>query len=426
MVTGTPANPFQPRADEAERQTQLDRMKRTATGMLAVAGVILVVARVFEPRYPWLGYVRATAEASVVGGLADWFAVTAIFRHPLGIPIPHTAIIGRQKDRIGRIMGNFVQQYFLSRESVAAKLRDMRIAERVMQWLADPGNASRIAGQVAGGLARALEALPDEDMRRLIQQGAADRIRAVKVAPVLGKTLSLVVAGDRHQELLNQALTLTAKAVTENRDLIRQKVKAASPWWVPKPVDERIYQRIVLAIEGLLREITADPAHPVRERFDRAIRDFVEQLQHSPEAGARAEALKAEWLSEETLAELSSWVWESTRRAVAGYASRPEDAEPGPIARGVSAFGSSMLANPARLAELEEFIVTVVAEALERHRHEAADMIARTVERWDPEATSRRMELAVGRDLQFVRINGTLVGGLVGLLLYAVPRLFGK
>ena len=423
-MSSGPVNPFSPRADEAERQAQLDRMKRNATGLLLLAGLVLVAAHLLEPRYPWLGYVRATAEASVVGGLADWFAVTAIFRHPLGIPIPHTAIIGKQKDRIGRIMGNFVQQHFLSRDAVGLKLRDMKVAERVMRWLADPANGERIAAQVASGLARALEALPDEKIRELIQQGAADRIRAVRVAPVLGKTLALVVAGDRHQELLNQALGFAAQAVSENRESIRQKVKASSPWWIPGPVDERIYQRIVQAIETLLRDITANPAHPVRLRFDAAIRDFVERLQHSPEAGARAEALKAEWLSDETLTDLSGWVWEATRKAVAGYASRSDEREPGPLARGLSAFAGSMLSNPARLSELEDFLVGVLAESLERHRHEAADMIARTVARWDPEATSRRMELAVGQDLQFVRINGTLVGGLVGLLLYAIPRLF--
>ena len=418
-------NPFVPRADETERQAQLARMKRTATGLLAVAGLVLIAAHLLEPRYPWMGYLRATAEASVVGGLADWFAVTAIFRHPMGIPIPHTAIIGKQKDRIGRIMGNFVQQHFLSREAVSLKLREMRIAEQMMTWLSDPANGERISAQVASGLVRALEALPDDKIRELIHQGASDRIRAVKVAPVLGRTLALVVAGDRHQELLNQALGLAAQAVTENRELIRQKVKASSPWWIPGPVDERIYQRIVVAIETLLHEITSNPAHPVRTRFDTAIRDFVERLQHSPEAGARAEALKAEWLSEETIAELSTWVWEATRKAIAGYAARTEatGTGPGPLVRALSAFGSSMLESPERLEELERFLVDVLAEVLERHRHEAADMIARTVARWDPDATSRRMELAVGRDLQFVRINGTLVGGLVGLLLYVIPRL---
>jgi uncharacterized membrane-anchored protein YjiN (DUF445 family) len=421
-MTGTV--PFAPRPEDSQRQAQLDSMKRKASGLLLLAVATFITAGIFEARYPWLGYVRATAEASVVGGLADWFAVTALFRHPLGIPIPHTAIIGRQKDRIGRIIGNFVQQHFLSRDAVSAKLRGMHIAERMMRWLAEPANGQRIAAQVASGLAKTLEALPDEKIRELIQQSAVDRIRATRVAPVLGKTLALVVAGDRHQELLNQTIKLAAQAVTENRALIRQRVKAATPWWMPGVIDERIYQRIVAATEQLLHDISDDPKHPVRAKFNQALHDFVDRLQHSPEAGARAEALKAEWLSEEAIAEFTSWIWDSTRKAVTGYATRSEGSEPGPLARGLSAFGQTLLDNPEQLAELEEFGIGLIGDVIEKHRHEVSDLIAQTVARWDAEATSRRMELAVGRDLQFVRINGTLVGGLVGLLIYAVPRLF--
>jgi uncharacterized membrane-anchored protein YjiN (DUF445 family) len=417
-------SPFAPRPDDVARQAQLDAMKRKATGLLVLAVVTFITAGSFEARYPWLGYLRATAEASVVGGLADWFAVTALFRHPLGIPIPHTAIIGRQKDRIGKIIGNFVQQHFLARDAVSAKLRGMHIAERVMGWLSQPENGQRIAAQVASGLAKTLEALPDDKIRELIQQSAVDRIRATRVAPVLGKTLALVVAGDRHQELLNQTIKLAAQAVTENRALIRQRVKAATPWWMPGTIDERIYQRIVAATEQLLHDISADPGHPVRAKFNQALNDFVERLQHSPEAGARAEALKDEWLSEAAIAEFTSWVWDSTRKAVTGYATRSEGSEPGPLARGLSAFGKTLLENREQLEELEEFGIGLVVDVIEQHRHEVADLIAQTVARWDAEATSRRMELAVGRDLQFVRINGTLVGGLVGLLIYAVPRLF--
>ena len=220
--------PFAPRPDDAIRQAQLDAMKRRATGLLLAAALIFLAASWFEPQYAWLGYVRATAEASVVGGLADWFAVTALFRHPLGIPIPHTAIIGRQKDRIGRIIGNFVQHHFLARDAVSAKLRGMRIAERGAEWLSRPENSQRIAVQLASGVARTLEALPDEKIRLLIQEGARDRIRATRVAPVLGKTLAMVVAGDRHQELLNEAIRIAAKAVHENEETIRRRVCPSS------------------------------------------------------------------------------------------------------------------------------------------------------------------------------------------------------
>jgi uncharacterized membrane-anchored protein YjiN (DUF445 family) len=417
-------SPFPPRPDEAARQAQLDRMKHIATGMLALAAAIFLVARYFEGQYPWLGYVRATAEASVVGGMADWFAVTALFRHPLGIPIPHTAIVGRQKDRIGKIIGNFVQHYFLSRDAVSLKLKEMRLAERAARWISEPVNAQRIAVQVASGVARTMEALPDDQIREMIQQSATDRIRATRVAPVLGRTLAMVVAGDRHQSLLNETLRLSAQAVRDNQDLIRQRVRAESPWWVPSAVDNKIYQRIVSAIEHLLHDISADPAHPVRASFDRALREFVDRLQHSPEAGARAEALKDEWLSDDAVAELTSWFWDSTRNAVAGYASQTEGAEPGPLARGVGAFGASMLDNERVLQEIDAYVIDLLLGVIEEHRHEVADLIARTVSRWDPEATSQRLELALGPDLQFVRINGTLVGGLVGLLIYGVPRLF--
>jgi len=232
------------------------------------------------------------------------------------------------------------------------------------------------------------------------------------------------VAGDRHHELLNQTIKLAAQAVSDNRELIRQRVRAATPWWVPGLIDERIYRRIVAATDQLLQEISSDPAHPLRAKFDQALRDFVDRLQHSPEASARAEALKEEWLSEEAVAELIGWVWDSTRRAVTGYAARPDGSDPGPLARGLSTLGQTLLDNPRQLADVEELVVEGVGEVVEQHRHEVADLIAQTVARWDAEATSRRMELAVGRDLQFVRINGTLVGGLVGLLLYAVPRFF--
>jgi uncharacterized membrane-anchored protein YjiN (DUF445 family) len=420
----TPPPPFTARPDDLARQAQLDAMKRRATGLLALAGGILVAAGYFEGRFPWLGYVRATAEASVVGGMADWFAVTALFRHPLGIPIPHTAIVGRQKDRIGRIIGNFVQHYFLSREAVSIKLRAMRLAERAARWISEPANAQRIAVQVASGVARTMEALPDEKLREMIQQTAADRIRATRVAPMLGKTLAMVVAGDRHQALLNETLRLAADAVRDNQELIRQRVRAESPWWVPSAVDNKIYQRIVSAIEYLLHDISANPTHPVRASFDTALREFVERLQHSPEAGARAEALKDEWLSDEAVAELTSWFWDSTRNAVAGYASRTEGTEPGPLAQGISSFGGSMLENEKMLQELDAYGIDLLLGVIEQHRHEVADLIAQTVSRWDPEATSQRLELALGPDLQFVRINGTLVGGLVGLLIYAVPRLF--
>ena len=420
----SPASPSWSRPDDAVRQAQLDAMKRRATGLLALAAAVFAGASVFEGQYPWLGYVRATAEASLVGGLADWFAVTALFRHPLGLPIPHTAIVATRKERIGRILGTFVQNHFLSREVIAANLRAVRPAERAARWLADPEHSRRIARQIAGGLAKTLEALPDEDVRVLIHEVVSARLRATRVAPALGKTLALVLADDRHQALLNEAVRLAAEAVRDNRDVIRDKVRTESPWWVPGVVDDQIFQRIIGTVESLLRDIGADPYHPLRAAFDTALREFVDRLQHAPDVIAKAEALKEEWLADPSLADLSTRLWEATRRAIVAYATRADGGrDPGPLERGLSEFSAALLANEALLAEIDDVVIDLAATAVERYRHEIGDLIAQTVAGWDPEATSRRFELAVGRDLQFVRINGTLVGGLVGLAIYTVSQL---
>lgn len=412
------------RPDDATRQAALDAMKRRATGLLAVAGLVFVAASAFQALYPWLGWVRATAEASLVGGLADWFAVTALFRHPLGIPIPHTAIVATRKERIGRILGNFVQNHFLSRDVIAANLRAVRPAERAAQWLSDPDNARRIARQVAGGLAKALEALPNNEVEALVHRVVSARLRATRVAPALGKTLALVLGDNRQEELLNVTVRLAAEAVLNNRELIRDRVRAETPWWVPPVVDDKIYQKIIDAVERLLRDMVMDPAHPLRKAFDKAIHDLIERLQHEPDVIARAEAMKEEWLADSSVAELSARLWETIRNAVLTYATSGDGEAPGPLDRGLSEFGTALLANPALLAEIDDLLIDLAGSVVEKYRHEIGDLIAQTVASWDPEATSRRFELAVGRDLQFVRINGTLVGGLVGLGIYAISRLW--
>jgi uncharacterized membrane-anchored protein YjiN (DUF445 family) len=272
-------------------------------------------------------------------------------------------------------------------------------------------------------MAKALDALPDADVRELVQQTVTDRLRAIRVAPALGQTLAVVLGGNRRQELLSEAVRLAAQAVDENREVVRQRVKEESPWWVPGIIDDKIYQRIVTAIERLLRDIGADPDHPLRATFDSTLRDFIDRLQHSQDVISRAEALKEQWLRDPAFQELSTRLWETTRAAILRYATQAEEGKaPGPLENGIAAFGASLLANPSLLSEIDEGVIRLVATALDQYRFEAADLIAQTVAGWDPEAAAQRLELAIGRDLQFIRINGTLVGGLVGLLIYTVSR----
>ncbi len=410
--------------DEASRRAQLVKMKRVATGLLVIALLVFLVARMLEPAYPWLGFVRATAEASLVGGLADWFAVTALFRRPLGLPIPHTAIIPTQKDRIGRVLGNFVEKHFLSRQVLSAKLSGLRVSERAARWLIRPENSARVASQVAAAVAKAVEALPQGEVTDLIRRGAVARLQAVRVAPILGNMLSVVAADDRHQELLDEAIGLVSRAVAENREVLRDSFREGSPWWLPGVVDEVLYGRIIAALDALLADVRADPAHPLRRRFDEAMRDFIERLKHSPEVIARAEALKRDVLDDALLDGLSAALWQRVRKAAARYGAEPDRASLEPLERGLVTLGESLLANEPLLGELDAFLAAQVSAMLEDHRQEVGELIADTVRAWPPEMAAERLELAVGRDLQFIRLNGTLVGGLAGLVIYMFMQLW--
>ena len=400
-------------------------MKRLATLMLLVSTGIYLTTRLLESRYPWLGFVRATAEAAMIGGLADWFAVTALFKHPMGIPIPHTAIIPARKDRVGKSLGTFVQRNFLAREVLARKLQSLHVAEGLASWIADPGNARLVARQAATALAAGAKLLRDDEVQDLIGRSIESRIRGTEAAPLLGKSLALLTAGSRQQELLDGALSLIGKAVAENRSLIRDRIEAESPWWVPGVVDDKIHAKIVSAVENTLREVRENPMHPLRARFDTMLDNFIDRLQHSPEMIDKAEAMKDDFLSAETIRHISASIWEDVKQALIRRAESPEAYHPDAIERGLNAFGEALLSDPALIERIDRWVVDVALHLIERYQSEVGQLISQTVNEWDPQATSRRIELAIGRDLQYIRINGTVVGALAGLAIYTFSRLLG-
>ncbi len=410
--------------DEAAKRAQLARMKRRATGMLLASCALFALAAALERAHPWLGPIRATAEAAMVGGLADWFAVTALFRHPLGIPIPHTAIIAARKDQIGRTLGNFVQRHFLSRDVLAEKLAHARVAENLAAWLSEPSNAQAVARHAAAAVAAGVRVLRDEDVQTLIDGVLRERIRTTKVAPLAGKLLSVITEDGRHQELLDQAIALLARAVHDHQDEIRDRIERESPWWVPEVVDEKIHQKLVTGVDRTLQEVRGDPQHPLRRRFDLALDEFIDKLNRSPDVQARAEALKLELLDDAAVRRFSVAVWEEAKGALFRYAERPEAFSPSAIERGLVAFGETARADPVLLAKLNGYVADLALTIVERFQGEVAALIAQTVAGWDPDATSQRIELAIGKDLQFIRINGTIVGGLVGLALYYIAKFF--
>jgi uncharacterized membrane-anchored protein YjiN (DUF445 family) len=406
-----------------ERQRQLDRMKRRATGLLVLMGAVFVATSILEPRFAWLGYIRATAEASLVGGVADWFAITALFRHPLNLPIPHTAIIPSRKDRIGRSLGNFVQNNFLSPEVLAAKLRAAQISRRAAEWLAEPENARKAAEHLASVLKSAGAVIRDEDVLALLDRSVVEPLRRMAIAPVLSKGLELLTVDDRHQQLLDRLIQGLTRLVAENEILIRDRIREESPWWVPEMVDDRIHRKVLGGIERTLFEVAADPEHPLRHQFDEMLSEWIVQLQQSPEVIARAEAFKQQLLDPETSGRLAASLWAEAKEALSRTNPPGEGGGLDSVARGFSALARAALEDEALLEKVDGWVIGAVLRVVEQHRHEVGQLIAQTVSAWDPEETSRRIELLVGRDLQFIRINGTLVGGLVGLLIYTVAQL---
>jgi uncharacterized membrane-anchored protein YjiN (DUF445 family) len=423
MQTGEIA--LQPIADEQQKQEQLTTMKRRATGLLVAAFVVYVVARVLEERWPAFGYLRATAEAAMVGGLADWFAVTALFRYPMGLRIPHTAIIPNRKDRIGRSLGNFVQNNFLSPNVIRTRLRGAQVARKGAEWLARPEHGESVGRHAAAAVAGVVQVLRDEDVQEIIQDNVMGRVRKTQVTPVVARVLSLVTQDNRHQELLDAALRLLGRLVDDNRATIREKIGRETPWWMPTQVDDKIYEKLVGSVENTLHEVASDPDHPLRGRFNEAVAEFIVRLQESPSTIERGELLKEEVLRHPAVRDYSASLWGDLKASLLRNAADPDSEFRRRIGHAVTRLGQSLVEDDELLDKVETWIESAVIYVVEQYRHEIAELISTTVAAWDPEDTTRKIELQIGKDLQFIRINGTLVGGLAGLVIYTVGRVFG-
>jgi uncharacterized membrane-anchored protein YjiN (DUF445 family) len=421
-----PTVPLATSLDDPERGRDLARMKRLATGLfLLAAAVFLACVLLGRDAGSWVGYVRATAEASMVGALADWFAVTALFRHPLGLPIPHTAIIPRKKDQIGASLGTFVQENFLTRAVVEARLTTIDVPGRLGGFLAMPGRAERLAGDVSAAVTALSELLRDEDLQPAVA-GLVDRkLHATPAAPVVARVLELVVEGDRHQDVMSAALRGLARFLQDNRLVFRAQLGDASPAWVPDWVDDRVFDRVFAGLQNFLEEVGTDPRHELRRAYDERLRAYVHALRTDPATAARIEDLKKELLEHPAVRTWSGSLWTTAKNAVLTATADP-DSELRARLAGAIRDGARLLQTDPTVRELvQRHTHSIAGHLVERFSADIADLVSSTVARWDTDETSRRIELQVGRDLQWIRVNGTVVGGLAGLVIYTVAQLLG-
>ena len=412
-------------AADVARATALARMKRVATGLFVLAVVVFLVANAYDDRATWIGYVRAFAEAAMVGALADWFAVTALFRHPLGLPIPHTAIVPRRKDEIGRGLGEFVEGNFLSREVLDERLAEARLAERLGVWLTDPHNAKRLADALADAVGAVVEVLDDAELQAGIERMVEDRVERIDAAPLVARVVDASMRSGHHQRLLDSVLVSLDGFLGDNRSTFRGRLEEESPWWVPESIDDRIFEKIYDAVRRFIADVTADADHEVRHSIDRRLAAFAVRMSEDPALAAKAEQLKHELLDHP---EVRAWIgslWAEMRDAITRVAAEPHGELRQRIATSVMRLGARLATDEELRRRVDEWFERGISYAVEHYRSEVAGFISSTVERWDPETTSRRMELQVGRDLQFIRINGTIVGGLAGVLIHTVIELTG-
>ena len=410
---------------DRDRRRGLLRMKATATGMLVVAAVVYVVARRWEDAGAagWVGYLRAAAEAGMVGGLADWFAVTALFRRPLGLPIPHTAIIPTRKDALGRSLSDFVGANFLSEEVVRERLRQAEVTRRLGRWLSERPHAERVTTELATVLRGAVAVLRDEDVRAVLEPALLRRLAEVPVGPVLGRLLGDVVARGAHHRLVDLLVAAADDWLRANRDTVVEVVLRQAPLWSPEFVDRRVAAKVYSELCRLAADVRADPDHPVRTTLDRMLAGFADDLRHDPATVARASEVLAGLVTRPEVRRALGDLVGAVRRLVLEMIDDPAGELRVRVAGGLAELGRRLDAEPELRSKVDQWVADAAGYVVRHYRDELARTIADTVERWDAAETSRKIELQVGRDLQFIRINGTVVGSLAGLVIYTVGQL---
>lgn len=398
-------------------------MKWRATGLLVAAATVFVVMRVATDGTGWAGYVTAAAEAAMVGGVADWFAVTALFRHPLGIPIPHTAIIPRRKDQIGQSLGTFVQDNFLDGDLVAERVHQYTIAKRLGVWMSEPENASRIGARTTALIEGVSDVLRDDEVAASIESMLVRRLEAIPLAPLAGQGLEAAIEGGQHQLVLDGALRSMTKLLDEQDAVLRKRLYEESPWWVPEAIDDRVFDKIHSGLSNMAADVLADPDHEIRAIVDARVGELAVELRTSPAMAEKGEQLKRQLLDHPEVRSWMNSLWDQLKASLIAAADDPDSELRQRIDTTIASAGQNLATDPLLQAKIDQWVEGVVRYAVDQSGSEVANLISTTVERWDADQTGERIELQVGRDLQFIRINGTVVGGLVGVIIHAIGEL---
>ena len=404
------------------RARQLTAARRRATALLVAVTALFIGVTAAGVHGTLLGYVQAGAEASMVGGVADWFAVTALFRRPLGLPIPHTALIVERKDQFAATLGQFVQENFLNADVLAERIRAVGLVPRLAAWLTDEANAATLAGHAADLVVTVADALRAEDVQGVITAELTRVVDAVEVAPLAGRALRVVIAGGHHGDLFNTIVYAADRYLGDHYPELRERFEGESPRWVPDAVYRRVFDRIYNRLRQRLVAMAADPEDEARQQFEAWIVGLPDRLETDPELRERGERLKRDVLGSAGLRDWSGSLWQKAKDALRAQAADPDSELHRRLAEALVTLGGR-LASDRRLQDgLERMVESGARAVADRFHDELAGLVTGTIQRWDATETSSQLELLLGRDLQYIRINGTVVGAGVGLVLHAVAQ----
>ncbi len=418
-VPASPASRVTPESAE-RRMRRLVAARRRATALLGVVTAVFIGVTVAGVHGSWLSYVQAGAEAAMVGGVADWFAVTALFRHPLGLPIPHTALIVERKDQFGATLGQFVAENFLNGDVLAERIRGAGIARRVAAWLSDEDNAARFAGHAADLVVTLAGTLRDEDVQGALSAELARAADRIEVAPLAGRAVGVMIAGGHHEALFDGIVSAADRYLAEHREELRVRFESEAPRWLPDAVYGRAYDRLYTKLREKLTAMAEDPEDEARQQFNEWIAGLPERLQTSPELRERGESIKRDLLASPGLRDWTSWLWKNAKETLRIQAADPESELRRRLAGALTAAGRRLSADPALQQSLERVVESGARNLAGQFHDELVGLVTGTIQRWDANETSTQLELLLGRDLQFIRINGTVVGAGVGLALHAI------
>ncbi|NUP48509.1 MAG: DUF445 family protein [Catenulispora sp.] len=421
--TARPREPLTP--SELQKRRGMRRMKTVATGFLLGAAVVYITMRILQNHgvTGWTGYVEAAAEAGMVGGLADWFAVTALFKRPLGLPIPHTAIIPNRKDQFGEGLGTFVGENFLSEDVIRGRLSALGISRRTGQWLTQPENAARVTKELATAVRGVLTVLRDEDIQKIVGEAVTTRLAKADLAAPLGGLLERFTASGGHHELVDMLVVRAHDWLEAHPEAIEKAVSSEAPLWSPRFLDDAVSRRIQRELVKLAANVRDDQNHPLRRALDRFLADYAHELKTDPETGLKVEKLKTDLLHHPELQGLVGSGWTAMRQAVIEAAEDPDSDLQVRAREGLQSLGRRLETDVRLQEKADGWIREVAVHLVTTYREQITSLITDTVAAWDGPATSRKIELQVGRDLQFIRINGTVVGSLAGLAIYTLAQL---